>query len=641
MSESLSIATCSDLLGMGLSTTYELVRSGLIGGVAREQKNGREVLRVPRFEIDRFLARFACGSALKEGTSLNAAGVTWRLKVAGLDPVWGGKSGQVRSSVFERTPEFQQVIRSIQEERPLANPNEANAISPKRTCLEAPLVARPLWCEGESLPGYLLRIAEENRLRDLSGLLKRTGLTRQLALQLSFAGVHAWLSGTAPAQAARSRSASETVWTRSKVCVSCLRECGYRHASWDLALRFTCSVHSTALEESCTCGRYIGYASGGLFHCACGKDYRHLEVEPAPQWAKTIEEVLHIGAIGRDDVELNAESAVAAHRGKVGGLRALTHLCSSSISNQLPVSHLTRRLDARRDTLALQALVHDWPTGFRGLIGPRLAALSREEKGRLRQYCQSLRGTPLWEVMQEIDGGLQRMLRTRPKGNPIAVAIPPSSEHVPLGQIADTYEVSWDSACKLFDENCFVGAAEGIGAAGRDGSRWVHSDELVIALAVRRDTMSFEETANFMGCEAHDVAGLVKGKHLAVATVPRRLTRPRVQVSEALRFLNGLQSRARPTSADDGELLALSDLRAFHGRDLQRSWLKLIERIRVRSIPLMLLEDQPTGFHSYGVRWSDVPTYLRPSRQTPPPAIAPTSGARAAELSDALCAAVL
>jgi hypothetical protein len=162
-----------------------------------------------------------------------------------------------------------------------------------------------------------------------------------------------------------------------------------------------------------------------------------------------------------------------------------------------------------------------------------------------------------------------------------------------------------------------------------------------IALAVRRDTMSFEETANFMGCEAHDVAGLVKGKHLAVATVPRRLTRPRVQVSEALRFLNGLQSRARPTSADDGELLALSDLRAFHGRDLQRSWLKLIERIRVRSIPLMLLEDQPTGLHSYGVRWSDVPTYLRPSRQTPPPEIAPTSGARAAELSDALCAAVL
>ena len=626
MSEMLSVVRCASLLGIGRTNAFDLIKSGLISDVQRQRRNGHEMFLVPRAAVERFQDRFAYGDALEEGTTLSAAAVATRLRAAGLRTVQGRDGHPKRVAVFERSAELETQFALIRARFPRDVSGSADDVPLAVERLSSPLLARPMAHAGESLLGYLLRIAEENRYKGLQGLGRKTGLTQALARQLGLAGVHAFVSGANPNGSAIDQCRRVAGRPLSRVCVLCLREFGYRRASWDLPLAISCPVHEVLLASRCTCGERISGRSGTLFHCVCGKDYRCLDVVRTPQWVTTLEDVAQLGPVDHAAAEEELDAVAAAHIKKSSGLRALAHLCRLPIGTKLPASEAAPRLDVRRDFRLLETVVKEWPAGFRGLIGPRLAALTAEDRGTLRHYCDGLRGTPLWIALDEIDSVHWQLRVSRPRSQLNWSFGPPSPEHIPLSLLAESYELSWHSACKLFDTNSFLGSALGLGARGSDVSRWVHRDELVIALAVRRDTVNYHDAAKLMGCSAGDVAGFVKGGHLANASTPRRLTRPRVLVADVGQLLAGLRARARSAGYSDGQLVKLSDLRAFEGTGLRRTWLKLMERIRVRSIPLLSLDEQQLCLHSFGVRWIDVDARLRPE-----PSGVRARGARAAD----------
>lgn len=168
---------------------------------------------------------------------------------------------------------------------------------------------------GESLPGYLLRLAEANGYRGIRGLLSALPdpPDRRLAISLRELrtsepllrnlGRMAVGDGQHLLQFFCSRSneygsiwhgvlVNHDAWLEpaAQLCPQCLADASILQEEWDLGCVTTCERHGVELLDACpTCSAQISYDRASLMHChICGTDFRGMATVVASQGMLTV-----------------------------------------------------------------------------------------------------------------------------------------------------------------------------------------------------------------------------------------------------------------------------------------------------------------------------------------------------------------
>lgn len=159
-----------------------------------------------------------------------------------------------------------------------------------------PLGATPR--DGESLPGYLMRLAARAGFVDAARLARLAG-----ALQpgCAFAatdppGLHA-LFECGPLAAIRYGPTERFGYrrflggalhreiidiSRRRACPSCLAQAAHHRAAWDFVLVTACPDHGVRLLDRCpACGRRFDWTHREVRSCSCGSDIDAMRAEPA------------------------------------------------------------------------------------------------------------------------------------------------------------------------------------------------------------------------------------------------------------------------------------------------------------------------------------------------------------------------
>jgi hypothetical protein len=162
-------------------------------------------------------------------------------------------------------------------------PTGVDPPSPRR------LLRTPAPRPGESFPGYLLRLTEENSYDSLRWIPEQTGLTvdptRGQWADLWTPGPHITLlcemTGLSQVELASLQEplAPDCLvrWKAPKVCPSCLREESWYRKAWDVLPFTVCPLHRIVLVDSCPhCEHPISWARASMSVCRCGYDWRRI-----------------------------------------------------------------------------------------------------------------------------------------------------------------------------------------------------------------------------------------------------------------------------------------------------------------------------------------------------------------------------
>lgn len=153
-----------------------------------------------------------------------------------------------------------------------------------------PSVGNPF--AGESLYGYLLRMALKNRLGGIAPILDLLGLQQPSELRpehipliarlfdarpadvLSTMNVEFWSEGQRLTRI-QGEFVRRTYLIRSRrprVCPDCLVEFGFCRQVWDLTFFVSCPLHGRLLLDCCPgCGRCLSWMRPSLDACRCGR----------------------------------------------------------------------------------------------------------------------------------------------------------------------------------------------------------------------------------------------------------------------------------------------------------------------------------------------------------------------------------
>jgi hypothetical protein len=240
------------------------------------------------------------------------------------------------------------------------------------------LLVRPRWFDGESWPGYLLRLAEANCLGGipaLAAMLESTAgrlVTQEPSQLLARLGIRdrvphigvrqslARHGGVIMRQANRSLFAA--------VCPRCLSSdpIPYIRARWELPMEATCHLHEVVLVTRCDrCGRPLRVERRALLHCRCGFPLARCSTKEYPGALAQIHSLLEIERNRGGDLTFRQST-----EHEVGALRLMERLAhhvrfgtaaGSSARKPKPRARLTED----DFVLAWREWFQDWPCRFR------------------------------------------------------------------------------------------------------------------------------------------------------------------------------------------------------------------------------------------------------------------------------------
>ncbi|RST46977.1 TniQ family protein [Variovorax sp. DXTD-1] len=261
---------------------------------------------------------------------------------------------------------------------------------------------RPRPYVGESLAGFVLRVAQRNGYTTESQLLTSLQRRRQPAFEelcdrLSLSDTErSRLFGTLPRRwdadimgvglSARDFNHESVRW-----CPRCLDEKGFLDGRWDLKLVCACVYHSIWLRESCgRCGRRPTRATVITGHCECGSPLADGPGSPAPP---QVVDLTH--ALGGSPEGMRLTAGAPPANASVANLlvRYLGQFSPQARpSRPGQISGLDRLAVASALVSGTAALLKDWPTGFHSLLSAMQSTVAQSPSLR-RSF------SPLYQVL--------------------------------------------------------------------------------------------------------------------------------------------------------------------------------------------------------------------------------------------------
>jgi hypothetical protein len=297
------------------------------------------------------------------------------------------------------------------------------------------LLVRPRWIEGESWPGFLLRLSNANELPGISWLaswleapvaqllverpqevLARLGYTASdaPAVQYPKQRMQALRAGEKGEQR-RARLLMQGRRLQSAVCPCCLSgdQTPYVRAVWERPLEVGCTIHQRQLLRQCTsCGKKLLSTRPRLTECSCGAS---LLTQSVPALGTAWTSLLH--PFGLERRTASDETFQPIPYREVVATAALERIALYE-RQQEPVKRKRRvsaKLDAADLGLALPWFT-SWPASFARRYRAALEAGRGEGEDRRTSYIQAKTlFAPMFPRLNKVVRAVAKELNYRPR----------------------------------------------------------------------------------------------------------------------------------------------------------------------------------------------------------------------------------
>lgn len=348
---------------------------------------------------------------------------------------------------------------------------------------------RPDPFEGESWPGYLLRLANSNGLRGLVSIASLLNMTTERLLRANILEVGNWLNLTEPLGAEPGGNAYRGhLNMRTRVCPDCLKEdrTPFLRAAWDSPIKLHCDNHRKLLLDTCpVCSQHLTYERGWVSSCGCGAQLKGLRTTRSEAWMMDMYELVQATKIVGNPRRTFSETGVEEHQ-KADLLMRMTHV-------QKPPGRPGKQKRVSRHKFVARADV-EWLKEIFGQGSESLHAsmakwqLSGVRLGQLRLPV----GSPLYEIWSKISVD-QRRTRA-------SLRAPPSQ--VPLGfvskrRLMNEMGLHPTAIDYLIDTGLIRGAVKMESASAFKARYLIPEAEYQGLLALHKGTMSIHESAEF------------------------------------------------------------------------------------------------------------------------------------------------
>ncbi|WP_175701383.1 TniQ family protein [Burkholderia ambifaria] len=274
--------------------------------------------------------------------------------------------------------------------------------------------------DDESGMGYYRRLAADNALFNWRDLASSAGVERNRRALLTRTDDVARNLGLEPIWAERTRRQEHLCrdWGRlhraqsDAVCPACLAESPYIRHHWEHAYVTACPQHKILLVDQCNaCGKHLSPERLYIGLCSCGHDLSSMPrvpASPAQQWLSTL-------------IASNGQQAGSAKPSLHGVdinvlVKVVRTLCQYSDPTRpgLPRGAVLPKFvaDAVEFLSPLEALLFDWPIGFRNHVEQRIAAGRKDARTlntllgdwyvNLRKVCQGTTLEPLLQIVIDV-----------------------------------------------------------------------------------------------------------------------------------------------------------------------------------------------------------------------------------------------
>lgn len=274
--------------------------------------------------------------------------------------------------------------------------------------------------DDESGLGYYRRLSADNALFGWRNLARTAGvepnrrglLTRNDDVSRNLGLEPAWT------EFARHKEEICRDWGRlhraqsDAVCPACLAESAYLRATWEHAYVTACPKHRVQLVDTCNaCGKHLSPSRLCVGLCECGHELRSLPQVPATKaqlWLSTL-----IAGNGQTAGDLKPTFQDV-------GLDVLAKVVRTHCLHADPLKPALPRGAALPKTVAkaieflapLEALLADWPMGFRAHVEQRISAGRKDARTlntllgswyiSLRKACQGTALEPLLQIIVDV-----------------------------------------------------------------------------------------------------------------------------------------------------------------------------------------------------------------------------------------------
>lgn len=247
--------------------------------------------------------------------------------------------------------------------------------------MAATLIFRPQPYVDEGLNGYLLRLAEGNRIGQIKRLWKGIPAVQDELARLLGMSEPPWSERLFKQS---DQKGNRPMWnsSTSRFCPECLRAQNYWKQDWELSLMSACPIHRCLLVEVClNCQHTLRWSRKSLLYCHCGSDLRHMHTEHADdkeiELAQTLSNKLH----GQDSdipnlqpLNLKQTHSLLVTLGVYANPERRIDLRNQSINSQS---------SARALVLSASHVLFNWPDSFHQMLDQIQKVSEKKNTARL------------------------------------------------------------------------------------------------------------------------------------------------------------------------------------------------------------------------------------------------------------------
>ncbi|MBJ9733367.1 MULTISPECIES: TniQ family protein [Burkholderia cepacia complex] len=274
--------------------------------------------------------------------------------------------------------------------------------------------------DDESGMGYYRRLSADNALFNWRDLASTAGIERNRRALLTRTDDVARNLGLEPAWTEFTKQQENLTqdWGRlhraqsDAVCPGCLAESPYLRHHWEHAYVTACPHHRILLVDQCNaCGKHLSPERLYIGLCSCGHDLSSLPRVPATraqQWLSTL-----IASNGQQAGSVKPPLHGVDINVLVKVIRTLCQYTDPTRPGLPRGAALPKFVtDAVEFLSPLEALLTDWPTGFRNHVEQRIAAGRKDARTlntllgdwyiSLRKVCQGTTLEPLLQIIVDV-----------------------------------------------------------------------------------------------------------------------------------------------------------------------------------------------------------------------------------------------
>ncbi len=468
------------------------------------------------------------------------------------------------------------------------------------------LLLHPLPHSDESDSGYGLRLAEVNGVPTLKRLYAILGMTPSIAMVLGKRAVYEVASGrrsfSAEELSAATLKADDLAGTQlftsaTRFCPHCLSERGVWKTEWDMPLAIACAEHGIELQGACdACQIPVSYfAKRLLLKCACGRDFRRVAAQAAPDWTASLDAVFRPWAVPGASARSSNEKRKLDRSTSIVLRRLIWEARDDGSSYRYSPECKKLRVPPHSYPI-VASLLAEWPAGLHRLLTRRASNWSKQERDDLAKLVRKSATPQVCKAIIEVLEQIGRLRSAAFSNQHPSNVTPPAPGLVTLESVRRALGIGG-----VFTDLMFAaGKMERATVTVDHRFKWVDERELSYALWLRYQMPRLSEAAKFLGCSTQLLGAILRDGWLKAVVDPRAPTLSRVRVRDMAEFIKQLRDRAQIGNGSQKRYVALTAIKLGSASFFSK-WSRFMRQIWHGEVELFHFGQETRGLGNFAV----------------------------------------